>query len=113
MRWRILQPSCFRLAAPLGQQLAQSRKGELGLAGLKTRLLHSQPFVVDKAARAGEAAHLSALRAIGTQLEFEGLQAFHEPIIRLVYERWKLYPVQKTLCLSSYVYTGPSYQSIA
>jgi hypothetical protein len=78
MRQCILQPSCFCLTAPLGQQLAESSIGELGLAGFKTRLLHSQPFVVDKAARAGEATHLSALRAIGTQFELEGLQSFHE-----------------------------------
>jgi len=84
---RLLQPGGLGLAAPLGQQLAQSRIGELRLASLKTRLLHSQPFVVDKAARAGEAAHLSPLRTIGTQFKLEGLPAFHEPMIRLVHVR--------------------------
>ena len=87
MRRRILQPSCFRLAAPLSKQLAQSGIGELGLVGLETGLLQCQPFVVDKAARAGESLHLLPLRTIGAKLESEGLQAFHEPMIRLVYEQ--------------------------
>ena len=84
---RILQPSCFRLTAPLGQQFAESGIVELPLAGLKTRLLQPQSFVVDEAARSGETAHLLSLRTTGAKFELEGLQAFHEPIIRGVYER--------------------------
>jgi hypothetical protein len=41
----------------------------LFLARSKARLLQRQPFVVDKAARPGEAAHLLPLRTIGTKLE--------------------------------------------
>jgi hypothetical protein len=44
-------------------------------------------FVVDKAARPGETAHLLSLRTLGEKLELEGLQAFHEYMIRLVYEQ--------------------------
>ena len=72
MRRCILQPTRFRLAAPLGQQLAQPGITEPLLARIKARLLQSQPFIVDKAARTGEAAHLSALRSVGTKFELEG-----------------------------------------
>src|SRR5882672_9382936 len=80
MRRRILQPRCFRVAAPLGQQLAQPGIAELLLARLKARFLQSQPCVVDKAARPGEGAHLLSLRTVGAKFELEALQAFHQPM---------------------------------
>jgi hypothetical protein len=89
MRRGILQPCGFRVAAPLGQQPAQSGVADLLLARIKARLLQSQSLVVDKAARPGEAAHLVPLCSIGTKLKLEGLQAFHDRMIRLVYEQSK------------------------
>ena len=55
----------------------------------------SRPENVDRADPIGvllqtacnAAAQLSALRTTGSQFELEGLQAFHQPMIRLVYER--------------------------
>jgi hypothetical protein len=64
--------------------LKRGKSARLAKKFVYARLLQGQPSVVDKAAGAGEAAHLSALRAIGTQFELEGLEAFHEPMIRLV-----------------------------
>ena len=69
------------------QQLAQPGIAEPLLARLKALFLQSQPCVVDKATRPGEAAHLSPLHTVGEKFELEGLQAFHGPMMRLVYEQ--------------------------
>src|SRR5881392_3217332 len=102
MRWCILQPGCLRLATPLGEQLAQFGIVELLLAGLKVRLLQPEPCVVDKAARACEAAHLLALRGTGAKFELEALQAFHEPMIRWVHAQMKATFGTVNTTLSSY-----------
>ena len=64
-KWR----SDSRIAAPCARG---------STSPIKACLLQSQSFVVDEAARSGEAAHLSLLRTVRAKFELEGLQAFHD-----------------------------------
>jgi len=73
----ILEPRRFRPIAPCGEFLAQSGIAQLLLALLIAFLLQGERLVEHEPARAGKAAHLTLLVAIGHEFIFEGLETLH------------------------------------
>lgn len=71
------EPGCFGAIAPFGEPFRHLDVADVFAASFVVLDLDSQGFVVDKSARSREAAHITLLGTIWSQLKFECLKSFH------------------------------------